>query len=373
MKYKTVTEGSVKIKIADEEKISKDLPVFYNPVMKLNRDISISLLNSVDKENMQIGLPLSGSGVRGLRFFKELDKKKVKAIYLNDLDTTSFRQIKSNLKLNKINSKKITVENKDANLFMLNSKGFDYIDIDPFGSPNKFLNSAMDRLSRNSILAVTATDTAPLCGTFPSACLRKYWARPLLNELMHEIGLRILIRKVQLIGAQHDKALRPIFSYYKDHYFRIIFHSRKGKQRVDEQLKEHGYLTYCCDCMGSKVVTGIFNTKKCDCGSKLDYAGPLYVGKLFDPELINKIFNSVKNNKELYNFLKIIKEESKIERVGFYDLHQFCKKHKLTIPKLDLLINKIKKKNKVARTHFCDVGIRSDIGLNELIKLIKSC
>ena len=37
---------------------------------------------------------------------------------------------------------------------------FDYIDIDPFGSPNPFLAAAIGRITRNGIVAVTATDTA---------------------------------------------------------------------------------------------------------------------------------------------------------------------------------------------------------------------
>ncbi|MCU0373510.1 MAG: ATP-binding protein, partial [Ignavibacteria bacterium] len=42
--------------------------------------------------------------------------------------------------------------------------GFDYIDIDPFGSPCPFLDAAIKRLSRGGILAVTATDTSALAG-----------------------------------------------------------------------------------------------------------------------------------------------------------------------------------------------------------------
>ena len=43
---KIITEGKAKIKIFEEKKISKKLPIFYNPIMKFNRDISILLLNS---------------------------------------------------------------------------------------------------------------------------------------------------------------------------------------------------------------------------------------------------------------------------------------------------------------------------------------
>jgi len=38
--------------------------------MKLNRDIAVLLLNSADKEDMQIALPLAGSGIRGIRFLR---------------------------------------------------------------------------------------------------------------------------------------------------------------------------------------------------------------------------------------------------------------------------------------------------------------
>ena len=79
-----ITEEYAKIKISTEKKISKKLPVFYNPVMKLNRDISILLLNSVSNKDMQIALPLAGSGIRGVRFFQELKKSKIKNISIND-------------------------------------------------------------------------------------------------------------------------------------------------------------------------------------------------------------------------------------------------------------------------------------------------
>ena len=38
-----------------QEKISKKLEVFYNPLMKFNRDCSIILLNASDMKNISIG------------------------------------------------------------------------------------------------------------------------------------------------------------------------------------------------------------------------------------------------------------------------------------------------------------------------------
>ena len=337
--YKIIEEGKAKIKIGIEEKISKKLPVFYNPVMKLNRDISVLLLEAVDNENMQIGLPLSASGIRGIRFLKELGKKKIKIVKFNDIDKKSIKILKDNLKLNKIKNK-VEVYNEDANMFMLQHPGFDYIDIDPYGSPNVFLDSAVKRLSRHGILAVTATDTGCLAGTFVNACIRKYWAKPLKDERMHETGLRILIRKVQLIGADHDKALTPIYSYYKDHYFRIFFRCEKGKQKVDLLLKQHG----------------MFNK-----------AGPLWLGSLFDSKISSKI---AKQSDE--KFLKIIEKEAKIPVIGFYSIPKTCKKHKLKMIKQEEIVKRIKKKGyKVAETHFADNSLRSDIDEKKLVQVLK--
>jgi len=372
-----IKEGKAGIKAYRAEKISKEMPVFYNPVMKLNRDISVLLLNSIEKKNMQIALPLAATGIRGIRFLLELKKSKIMNLSFNDKSSEAVKLIKSNLKLNKIKlNKKIKISGLDANLFILNSKGFDYIDIDPFGSPNFLLDSAVKRLAREGILAVTATDTSALCGTYKNACLRKYSGKPLRNEFCHELGLRILIFKIQTISAQHDKALMPIFSYSREHYFRAFFECIKGKKKVDEIMKNHGYILYCKKCLFRKNADSIFNDEKCPlCKSKLDYAGKLWLGQLWDKKLATKMNQEARknNNKELIKLMQIINNESKINSAGFYDIAKVIKHNKLkNVPKKDSLINEIKKAGfKVAETHIRPNSIRSNIKLKKLIKLIK--
>lgn len=374
---KIVQEGKAEIKTYKAEKISKEMPVFYNPVMKLNRDVAVLLLNSIEKKNMQIALPLAATGIRGVRFLLELKKSIIKNISFNDKNSKAVKLIKNNLKLNKIKlNKKIKVSKLDANLFILNSKGFDYIDIDPFGSPNFLLDSAIKRLAREGILAVTATDTGALCGSYKNACLRKYSGKPLRNEFCHDLGLRILIFKIQTIAAQYDKALIPMFSYSREHYFRIFFECIKGKKKVDELIKNNGYIVYCSSCLFRKTTKDIFNQKKCPvCGLVLEYAGKLWLGQLWDKKLVTKMNQDAKksNNKELIKLMQIINNESKISSVGFYDVAKVVKHNKLkSVPKKDLLIKEIKKSGfKVAETHIRPNSIRSNIELKELLKLIK--
>ncbi len=345
------------------------MEVFYNPVMASNRNIAILLLNSVENENMNIASPLAGSGIRELRFLKELKPGKAKYIFVNDIKENFPKVFAGNLKLNNLKKDKLIIHNDDANLFLLNQVKhgiddqfcgyFDYIDIDPFGSPNPFLAAAAARITRNGILAVTATDTAALTGTYPAVTRRKYWARMVRNHMMHELGLRILIRKIQLQGAQFDKALNPLLAYHKDHYFRIYFRCIKGKENCDEVLKQHRYLLLNHRTLEYHVSE--FNAEK-----GFDYFGPLWTGKLFDRKLLVTMAG---NNPfpEEQKFLELLKEESKLDTVGFYDLHVIAKKYGLETTKLEPVLKKVKG----ARTHFSPTGIKTDKGIKEVVKAMK--
>jgi tRNA (guanine26-N2/guanine27-N2)-dimethyltransferase len=230
---RTVTEGQATITIPDEEKISKDLDIFYNPVMRTNRDLSVLLLLARGKEGLRVCDPLAGSGIRSLRFLKELPDVMIERIIVIDVKKSFPATFKENAQRSGTVLDRATVTCQEASRVLLDGKVQDYIDIDPFGSPNEFLDAATKRSKRGGVLAVTATDTAPLCGTYPRACRRKYWATPRRDHLMHEYGLRILIRKCQLVAAQYDRALTPVFSYSKDHYFRVFFDVQEGKAKVD--------------------------------------------------------------------------------------------------------------------------------------------
>jgi tRNA (guanine26-N2/guanine27-N2)-dimethyltransferase len=369
---KLITENNIQIKATLPEKDpTKKQEVFYNPLMESNRNISIVLLNSISNKKMNIALPLAGSGIRGLRFLKELKKGKIETLHFNDKKDNFIENITGNLELNNIKTDKIKICNEDAELFLLNQHHnefcgyFDYIDLDPFGTPNPFVSAAVNKIKRNGIIAVTATDTAALSGTYPKVTKRKYWARSLRNYMMHEIGLRILIRKVQLQGVQFDKALVPVLAYHKDHYFRIYLMNSSSKEKCDEILKNHQYLLCCPKCLNFKQSN--YNCGKCECGFNFDYAGLLWTGKLFDNKLVAKM---AKNNSfpEEQKFLDLLKEESKKDLLGFYDLHIIEKKYKIRSGKMGPLLKKLK----AVRTHFSLYGIKTEKNIKEIVKKITS-
>ncbi|MDK2849928.1 MAG: tRNA (guanine26-N2/guanine27-N2)-dimethyltransferase [Candidatus Woesearchaeota archaeon] len=400
-----IEEGKVKI-YSYFGKISKKLPVFYNPIMKDNRTLTILVLKALGKNRLKIALPLAASGIRGIRILKELPSEYVDGIFFNDLNPKALEIINRNLELNNIRllSEKIKLSNEDARLFLLKNKPFDYIDIDPFGTPNPFLDSAISSLKNNAILAVTATDTAPLCGTYKNACIRKYWSIPLHNYLMNEMGLRILIRKVQLVGLNYDFALLPIFSYAKDHYFRIFFKAVKSKQKATEIFNQHKEL-YFIDYQtllsldqktldqktrekinsaktGSKsnifFVDNLFEFNPCLVGLlrndkdkvKVIKFGPLWTGHLYDVEIVKTMLeHSQEYGESLQKFLKIILEEAKLNILGFYDIHILSKALKKNPPKKSELIKKLREESFLAsETHFNSTAIKTNAALNEILK-----
>ena len=362
MKMREFREGKAVIKAPDAQKISREMDVFYNPVMKNNRDFSILLLRASGRK-LRIADIMAGTGVRSIRFLLETDN--VESIYINDYDESSVNIIRENLKLNKIDNKKVFVSQEEANKFLLSSKGFDYIDIDPFGTPNPFLDSAVKRILADGIIAVTATDTSALSGTYENACKRKYFARPLRNEMMHETGLRILIRKIQLVGLQYEKALLPVFSFSKDHYFRVFLICKKSKMMCTDIIKKHNYLLYCRNCLDRKISD--YNNEKCSCGNTYDYAGPLWTGDLWDTQLAEKMLR-LNTFPDIDRMLRVIVEESRINSIGFYDLHKVLPKYKIRLMKTSDIIMKTKS----ARTHFSDTAVRSNLAIRDFIEKIKS-
>lgn len=334
-----IKEGESSILVETKKIVDKKMPVFYNPIMSVNRDFSLLVINALEKKELIIGDVLAGSGIRTIRILKELNKDIVKKIIVNDIKRNFEETIKENIKLNNLENQeeKITIKNEDANKSLM-SEHFDYIEIDPYGTPNPFIDTSIRSLKRKGILSVTATDTSSLCGSYPKACYRKYWSKPLRTEIMHEFATRILIRKIQLIGAQHEKALTPLISYATDHYIKIFFITENSKTKTDEILKKHE--TY-------------------------QDKGPIWTGLLHDEEFVKKMIKKTEKmniSKKTLKLLKTIQEEAKIETPFFYDMHKIARKLKAkTIPKIETTIENLKqKKYKASRTHFNENGIKTN-------------
>lgn len=64
---------------------------------------------------------------------------------------------------------------------------FSIIDLDPYGSPTPFMDSAIQSISDGGLLMITSTDMAVLCGNHGEACFAKYGSYPVKAKFCHEM------------------------------------------------------------------------------------------------------------------------------------------------------------------------------------------
>jgi len=378
MSHKLIQEGRINIKVPFFEKISSKAPVFYNPVMELNRDLSVAAITrfQMDRESeIKICDAFGGTGIRAIRYSKEIEG--VCEVVTNDTNPLAVRLAKENIIMNNLNNVKVCME--EANILLRQRRGeFDVIDIDPFGTPSYHVESAAYSLKSSGMLCVTATDTSALCGTYKEPCIRKYGSMPLKTEYCHEIGIRILAGFLARTFAKYRKSVNLKFSHSTQHYMRIYITSDKGAKITDNSLGNLGYILHCSNCLNREIITGItprLPLKCAICGEQYKVAGPLWCGKILDADFIKGMLNiasaiKINKKKKALKILETCYEESNAPAT-FYDLHKICKKLKISVPPLERVLKTLKNRGYFAsRTHFKPTGIKTDAPLKKLKEMI---
>jgi tRNA (guanine26-N2/guanine27-N2)-dimethyltransferase len=384
----TITEGKVNVlvpKLSEYYKKSSDYapskaPVFYNPVMELNRDFAVLVLQAHQKSlgrDVSVSEPLTGCGIRGVRFAVEV--KGIQKVVINDIKPEAVEVACFNAKLNGVKDR-VDVINEDANLFLSRHsaprKRFDYIDVDPFGSPVPYIDSALRSLRNGGLLALTATDMAPLCGVHPRACLRKYGGVPLRTEYCHELAVRLLSGCLTMMAAKHEIGTEILFSYSIDHYIRVYAVVGYGAKVADKSVKQMGYILHCFSCFHRETVLGITTPPKQNCpvcGAKLSTAGPLGLGQIADKKFCKIIEKEAVDNfrekKKLQKILSLVQNEAKAP-VTYYAVDKICDKLNLPVPPQKKVLDKLREEGYHAGlTHFKSRGFRTDAPSN-IIKMI---
>ncbi len=361
-------------------------PVFYNPVMEFNRDLTVLAFKTyqhlVDRE-ISICEPLTSQGIRGIRFASEINQ--VRTVLLSDINKHAYDLAAYNIKLNNLEDK-IRIEYKDANCVLSCNaspkKRFDIIDIDPFGTPIPYLDSSFRALKNKGLLSATATDLAPLCGVHSKACLRKYGGKPLRTEYCHELAVRLLAGCMASIAAQHDIGMRVVFSHSSDHYIRVYAQIGYGCQKADESLKNTGYIMHCFSCMHREIAHHPFSNFVCpECGGKMDHAGPLWTGSLNDSDFISQMMienrnTAFRNSVKITKLLNLIDNEVSAP-VTYFVIDKLSQKLNLPAPSNHAFLAALKKAGFVAvPTHFNPRGIKTGAPAlamqKELIKLVSA-
>lgn len=335
--------------------------VFYNRQMEFGRDVSVMFGRAVFGEGEKILDGLAASGARGLRLANETG---VRADFvLNDRNLAAAVLMKENASANSLDHVRVTC--KDLRT-LLSEEQFDHIDIDPFGTPVDFVNAAMQSCRNKGTVAVTATDTAPLYGTYPRTSLRRYGALSARSPFAHETGLRILIGFLVREAARHDRACEPLLCFHTDHYFRCCVRVVNGAARADAAVKKLGFAHFDKDSLDRRLLAE--RVDKAD-------AGPLWTGALLSGQLLDemKVTKDLGTATRCEKYLSLWQEEASAPAL-FFKLDELARRTKHSPPKLQAMVAKLAEGGfSASRTHFDPKGVKTDAPLGELLQLYKDC
>ncbi len=359
-------------------------PVFYNPAMVFNRDMAIAFLNMYSKQFARIESasdPMAATGVRGIRIALEVDG--ISEIILNDIDPQACRVIRLNILLNRISSlSRIYCEDANQLMISLSKSGIhvDYLDIDPYGSPAPYIESAVRYAGIKGVLAITATDLGPLTGRYRSKAFRRYRAYVDFRvDFRKELGLRVLIFSTISKASEHDMALKPLLSYYADHYYRAYFLIDMGASEADQLLARTGYIAVCPSCGYREASRDIVKGIICPlCGSYMALLGPAWLGPLADPEIVRGLASSVdkyvwlETRERIKWLVSMLESEDRIDRPFFYRIDYLARRAKINMPPREKLIECLRSMGyDASRTHFDDIGVKTNADLEDIDRCLK--
>lgn len=361
--FEEVSEGSTNVLVFKNKESkkgpgSKDKVPFYNPSMELNRDLSILVcqwLVDNSKKSVRILDGLAASGIRGIRLANELIGDF--DVTVNDWNEDAYILIEKNLEKLKLDN--IIALNCNINS-LLSESSFDYIDVDPFGSPVYFIDSAIRSINNYGVIACTATDTAALCGTYPKVCLRRYGAVPFHSIVMKEVGLRILLGLICRTAGIYDKGIKPLVCYSTDYYFRVYVQIINGTSKANDSMKNYS-LIKSDEQVGSEITDKDI--------------GPMWMGKLEDLRLVKELRTNLfekklKTKNELWKLLDSLEEEADAPAF-FYSTDGLASDLKKSPPKMENIFGNLKNKGfDVSRTHFSQTGFKTNAPIDKIKKII---
>lgn len=241
-------------------------PGFLNPAMAPARTRSVMLLADALEHHwlvpedapVRVLDALCSTGVRVRRWRQELPEAHVNRVVVtgNDLDEhaldwamASFEAHPSGrpvaprpehrqrvVEPREIEGVHFTQE--DARVALLRG-GWQWVDLDPFGSPMPFLDAALQGMARRGVLEITATDTAALTGSSAASGRRRYGFQGLVDHYAHDDAVRVLLANVAQAAARQDREITPLLALFDGHHVRVsvmVRTSKNGASAVHEHI-----------------------------------------------------------------------------------------------------------------------------------------
>ncbi|KAJ1719263.1 RNA methyltransferase tRNA(m5U54)methyltransferase [Coemansia erecta] len=400
--YKQITEGQATILFP------KHNEVFYNPVQKFNRDMSIAAIKTWRDMTMEARLQryersqrpekqrpattftvleaLAASGLRSVRYAKEIED--IEYIVANDLLGDAVESIRRNVHYNGLSQRLVRANEGDAMAVMYGRRGdkFDVIDLDPYGTAAPFVDGAVQAVKNGGLLCVTCTDLAVLASNnHPSTCFYKYGGSPLKAEFCHELALRLVVHSLQQAANKHKLFVEPLLSCSIDFYVRLFVRVHERPVLVKGVASQTGLVFHCRGCGGfatqalGTVEEGKGGSKKylvaagpsvdrlCDaCGGRQEIGGPCWLGPLHNRDFVRRMYDGVSRSATLYGtqarmkgMLKVVLEE--LDTPLHYTLAQLFSAVRAACPTLVRVNSALLNAGyRVSGVHSCPAAIKTD-------------
>lgn len=277
---------------------------------------------------------LSASGLRALRYAHELPF--VTKVTANDLDPAAVEAIERNARHNSLGHAIEATQgdalghmySKIATHLSLSEKQrmrgktekYDVVDLDPYGTAAPFFDAAVQAVRDDGgLLCVTCTDAGVWASNgYPEKCFALYGGVPIKGSHGHEVGLRLILHGLATSAARYGLYIEPLLSLSIDFYSRVFLRIRRSPAAV-KFLAGKTMLVHNCDAgcgawstqlllknklhpnkkgSGSfykhQLTQGPSADQHCEhCGSKTHIGGPMYAGRIQNPEFIKRILDKL--------------------------------------------------------------------------------
>ncbi|MQL72924.1 hypothetical protein Taro_005276 [Colocasia esculenta] len=339
---------------------------------------------------------LAASGLRALRYAREVEG--IGQIVALDNDKTSVEACKRNIQFNgSLACSKVEAHLADARIYMLtHQREFDVVDVDPYGSPSIFLDSAVQSVADGGLLMCTATDLAVLCGGNGEVCYSKYGSYPLKGKYCHEMALRILLACIESHANRYKRYIVPVLSVQMDFYIRVFVRIYTSASAMKNTPLKLSYVYQCVGCdsfhlqpVGRTVTKnnsvkyapgfGPVVPQECmDCGKKFNMGGPIWSAPIHDQEWVSSILSGVKSMKESYPayekisaVLTTISEELPDVPL-FVSLHNLCATLKCTSPSAVIFRSAVLNAGyRISGSHVNPLGLKSDAPMDVIWDIMR--
>ncbi|XP_078436582.1 tRNA (guanine(26)-N(2))-dimethyltransferase 2-like [Wolffia australiana] len=340
---------------------------------------------------------LAASGLRSLRYAREVEG--IGKIVALDIDKASVDACKKNIQFNgSLAVSKVEAHEADARVYMLtHPKEFDVVDLDPYGSPSVFLDSAIQCVADGGLLMCTATDLAVLCGGNGEVCYSKYGSYPLKGKYCHEMALRILLACIESHANRYKRYIVPVVSVQMDFYIRVFVRVYTSAGVIKNTPLKLSYIYQCIGCDSFHLQPlGRIATKnnsvryapgfgpavplECtDCGKKFNMGGPIWSAPIHDFDWVSSTLTDVRATKERYPaydkisaVLTTISEELPDVPL-FLSLHNLCATLKCTSPSAVMFRSAVVNAGfRISGTHVNPLGLKSDAPMDVIWDIMRS-